>query len=114
MSPGANDNKTIVPEQERESTSTGANSHQQTPKSSSGIGSKESKQATQTAEKDRDESENEEEQGTEDGQKLLEALAKAGISTQEVLKMVVGKKKAANQRQKNIGAGRGRGGKTKK
>jgi hypothetical protein len=114
MSPGADGNKTIVPEQERESTSTGANSHQQTPKSSSGIGSKESKQARQTAEKDRDETENEEEQGTEDGQKLLEALAKAGISTQEVLKMVVGKKKAANQRQKNIGAGRGRGGKTKK
>jgi hypothetical protein len=44
----------------------------------------------------------------------LEALAKAGILTQEVLKMVVGKKKAADQRQKNIGAGRGRGGKTKK
>ena len=78
------------------------------------IRSKESKQTTQTAEKDGNETENEEEQGTEDVQKLLEALAKAGLSTQDVLKMVVGKKKPANQRQKNIGAGRGRGGKTKK
>jgi len=92
----------------------GENSHQQTPKPSSRIRLKESEQAAQTAEKDGDETENKEEQGTEDGQKLLEALAKAGISTQEVLKMVVGKKKAVNQRQKNIGAGRGRGGKTKK
>ena len=114
MSPGANGNKTIVPEQERESTPTGANSQQLTPKSLSGIRSKESKQTTQTAEKDGNETENKEEQGTEDVQKLLEALAKAGLSTQDVLKMVVGKKKPANQRQKNIGAGRGRGGKTKK
>jgi hypothetical protein len=114
MSPGANGNKTIVPEEGRESTSTGVNSHQPTPKSSSGIRSKESKKATQTAEKDGNETENEEQQGTEDAQKLLEALAKAGISTQDVLKMVVGKKKAVNQRQKNTGAGKGRGGKTKK
>ena len=114
MSPGADVNKTIVPEQGKESTSTGANSHKLTPKSSGRIRSKESEQAAQTAEKDGDETENEEEQETEDGQKLLEALAKAGISTEEVLKMVVGKKKAVNQRQKNIGAGRGRGGRTKK
>jgi hypothetical protein len=114
MSPGADGNKTMVPEQGKESTSTGANSHQPTAKSQSRIRSKESGQATQTAEKDGDETENEEEQETEDGQKLLEALAKAGISTEEVLKMVVGKKKAVNQRQKNIGAGRGRGGRTKK
>jgi hypothetical protein len=73
-----------------------------------------SKLATQTPGRDGYETENEEEQGTEDVRKLREALAKAGISTEDVLKMVVGKKKATNQRQKNVGAGRGRGGKTKK
>jgi hypothetical protein len=40
MSPGVDGNKTIVPEQERESTSLGANSHQPTPKSSSRIGTR--------------------------------------------------------------------------
>jgi hypothetical protein len=114
MSPTIEGNKTIVPEQERESTSMGVNSQQPTSGTSSGIKSKESKLATQTAGRDGYETENEEEQGTEDVRKLREALAKAGISTEDVLKMIMGKKKAANQRQKNVGAGRGRGGKTKK
>jgi hypothetical protein len=115
MSPAVDGNKTVVPEQ---STSMGANSQQPTLKPSSKVGPKNSKPSTKTAEKDENETENEEEQGTErateDVQKLIEALAGAGISTQDVLKMVVGKKKAANQRQKNMGSGRGRGGKTKK
>jgi len=115
MSPAVDGNKTVVPEQ---STSMGANSQQPTLKPSSKVGPKKSKPATKTAEKDENETENKEEQGTErateDVQKLIEALAGAGISTQDVLKMVVGKKKAANQRQKNMGSGRGRGGKTKK
>jgi hypothetical protein len=110
--------KTIEPEQERQTTSTGANFQQPTSKPSSGVRPKENKPTTQTAEKKGTEIENEDEQETEetmeDVQKMMEALAKAGISTHDVLKMVVGKKKTTNQRQKNVGAGRGRGGKTKK
>jgi hypothetical protein len=114
MSPTTDGNKAIVPEQERESTSVGAKSQQPTSGTSSGIRSKESKLTTQTTGRDGYETENEEEQGTEDVWKLREALATAGISTDDVLKMFVGKKKTVNQRQKNIGAGRGKGGKTKK
>ena len=114
MSPTTDGNKTIVPEQEKKSSPAGANSQQLTSETSSRIKSKESRLATQATERDGYETENEEEQETEDIQKLREAMAKAGISTEDVLKMVMGKKKTVNQRQKNIGAGRGKGGKTKK
>jgi hypothetical protein len=118
MRPGGDSGETVVPEQERQSTSTGANSQQPPPKPPSGIKSKESKQTTRSKERDAKETGNDEEQeldeAEEDLQKLREALAKVGFSTRDALEMVVGKKKAANQRQKNVGAGRGRGGKTKK
>jgi len=50
----------------------------------------------------------------DDDRKLLEALSKAGISTQDALGMLTGAKKKANQKPKSLGAGRGRGGKAKK
>ena len=119
MSPVADANKTIVPEKDRQSTSTstGVNSQQPTSSLSSGIISEKSKQKTRSEKKDTKKSGNGEERETEedeDDRKLLEALSKAGISTQEALGMLTGTKKKANQKPKSLGAGRGRGGKAKK
>jgi len=119
MSTGADPNKTIVLEKDKQSTSTstGVNSQQSTSSLSSGIRSGKSEQKTRSEKKDTKKSGDGEEQETEeddDDRKLLEALSKAGISTQEALGMLTGTKKKANQKPKSLGTGRGRGGKAKK
>jgi hypothetical protein len=119
MGLGADANKTIVPEKDRQSTSTstGVISQQPTSSMSNGIRSEKSKQKTRSEKKDTKESGNGEEREKEkddDDRKLLEALSKAGISTQDALGMLTGANKKANQKLKSLGAGRGRGGKAKK
>jgi len=59
---GGDSNKTVVPEQERQSTSMGANSQQPSSKPPSGVRSKESKPTARSEERDAEETGNDEEQ----------------------------------------------------